>query len=441
MMRILVTTVGLAILVVAVAAANLRREPGQLDLDWRLIREPARKVIAEPASGGTIVETITAPGKIESVEEAEIASQIIGRVIEVKVKEGDAVKQGDVLVQIDQTEARARLDSAVARIARLQAAIAQAESDVQKAHRDANQSTKLAGRGFTTPTELADSRTTLAKAEAALAMSRNDLAESMAMRRTSEEEVQRTTIRAPIDGVVSGLNVDVGEIVIAGTTNLPGSVLMKVSDMNRMRVRADVDETDVLLVRSGQPARIYLQADQLRPVTGQVDRVAPQGKAKKEDVVSFETLVRVDSPETSTSTREGGEPALRPGMSATVEVEVRRAASAVSVPAQAVVHRRRKDLPDSPAVREWADRNARSPGEKAREAELRYIKIVFVVEGTVARARPVETGLSDENRVEIRAGLKPDDRVIVGPFRALDELKDGDLVIPVATAAELGNPS
>ena len=94
--------------------------------------------------------------------------------------------------------------------------------------------------------------------------------------------------------MVSGLNVDAGEIVIAGTTNLPGSVLMKVSNMNKMRVRADVDETDVLLVREGQPAAIYLQADQLRPVAGRIDRVAPQGKAKKDEVVSFETLVAIE---------------------------------------------------------------------------------------------------------------------------------------------------
>ena len=101
---------------------------------------------------------------------------------------------------------------------------------------------------------------------------------------------------------------------------------------------------------------------------------------------------------------------------------------------------RRKDLPDSPAIRQWAARNARSPGEKSREAELRYVKLVFVAEGSLARARPVETGLSDEQRVEILSGLEAEDRVIVGPFRALDELKDGDPIIPVGTAAELGSP-
>jgi HlyD family secretion protein len=441
MMRGALMVIVIGVLVATVVGVNLSREPGRIDLDWRLIHEPAPRVLAEPLSHGTIVQTITASGKIESVEEAEIASQIIGRVVSVGFKEGDAVKKGDVLVQIDKTDAQARLDSVRARISRLTAAIDQAESDLKKARRDAGLSTKLADRGFSTPTELADSFTSLAKAEAALAMSRNELSESEAMRRSSEEEVERTTIRAPIDGVVSARDVEVGEIVIAGTTNLPGSVLMKVCDMSRMRVRADVDETDVLLVRPGQPARIFPQADQLHPIAGSIDRVAPQGKVKEDEVVSFETLVNLAP---APSSRAGGDPpaaSLRPGMSVAVEVEVRRSDDAVSAPAQAVVHRRRKDLPDTPLFRDWAERSVRSPGEKARDAEVRYLKVMFVVEGDVARARPIDVGLSDERRVEVRSGVDADERVIVGPFHALDVLKDGDLVVPVATAAELDQPN
>ena len=92
-------------------------------------------------------------------------------------------------------------------------------------------------------------------------------------------------------------------------------------------------------------------------------------------------------------------------------------------------------------MREWAGRAVRAPGEKARDAEVRYLKVMFVLEGDVARARPIEVGLSDERRVEVRSGIEPDDRVIVGPFHALDELKDGDVVVPVATAADLDQPN
>ena len=96
------------------------------------------------------------------------------------------------------------------------------------------------------------------------------------------------------------------------------------------------------------------------------------------------------------------------------------------------MHRRRKDLPDTPAVRAWSEKNSRSLGEKARDVEARYVKIVFVTDGDIARAKPVETGISDERRVQILSGLEPTDKVIVAPFRALDELKDGDPVTPAA---------
>lgn len=430
MARIVVLTLAVGIVVAGLAAANLRRDPGAIEIDWRLVAPPPREVIVEPPTRGRIVQTVAAPGKVEAVVEAEIASQLVGRVAAVKVKDGDTVNRGDVLVQLDDTDARARLDSARARIERLRSAIEQADSDLAKANRDASQSGKLAGRGFSAPNELADARTAVAKAQAALAMSRHELIESEAMRRTSQQELDRTLIKAPIDGVVAGVSVEVGEVVIAGTTNLPGSVLMTVSDLGKMRVRVDVDETDVPLVRRRQPALVYLQADQLHPIAGTVDLVAPKGKTK-DDIVSFETLVDVAV--------IPGDLGIRPGMTATVEIEVRRAEEALGVPAQAVVHRRRKDLPDTPAVRAWAERNARSPGEKAQEAELRYIKMVFVAERDVARARPVETGLSDERKIEILSGLKPGERVVVGPFRTLDELKDGDPVKPVKTLSDAGD--
>ena len=416
--------------VALLAAANLRRSSESLSIDWQLVKLPPREVIAEPPSQGAIIQTITAPGTVEAVEEAEIASQLIGRVIDVHVKDGDSVKKGDLLVKLDETDARARLDSAKARIDRAHSAINQAENDLEKAKRDAAQHSKLADRGVTTQTDLADARTALVKATVSLTMSRHDSIEAEAMRRTSEQELERTEIRSPINGVVSGMSVDVGEIVIAGTTNLKGSVLMTISALGKLQVRADVDESDVPLVRPGQMTRIFLQADTKNPVSGRVDRVSAKG-VKKDEVVSFETLVGVGSDQST----------LRPGMSATVEVEVQRSDDALSVPVQAVVHRRRKDLPDTPEVRAWAERNARSPGEKATEAELRYIKIVFVVEGDTARARPVETGLSDERRIEILSGLKPADRVIIAPFRALDELKEGHPVKPVSVLNESGKAS
>jgi HlyD family secretion protein len=342
-------------------------------------------------------------------------------VVEVHIKEGDMVKAGELLVRLDPIDATARLDSARARIQRLRAAGVQADADLEKAIRDATRSGNLSARGVATATEVADAGTVLARARAAIQMIRQELAEAEAMERTSKQELDRTQIRAPIDGVVSGLTVEVGEVAIPGTPNLPGALLMTVTNLEKVRVRTQVDEADVPMVESGQAARIYPQSDQRTPVAGRVDRVAAKGKkVAGGEVVSFETFVTIDD----------SQHRLRPGMTTTVEIEVRQVGDALGVPVQAVVHRRRKDLPDTAEVRAWAERNARSPGEKAQEAELRYVQLVFVNEGGIARARPVETGLSDEKHIEVKSGLGPEDRVITGPFRALDEMKDGSPVVP-----------
>jgi HlyD family secretion protein len=400
--------------VVVLAAANLNRDPSGVKLDWRVIRPPAQEVEVEVPMRGTIVQTITAPGRVEAVEEAEIASQIVGRVVEVRVKDGSEVKKGDLLVLLDDREMKARYEAAMARIERAKAVIAQAVEEQAKAKRYMDQAERLADRGASTATALADARSDFAKAAATLEVGKRELAESESMKVTSLQNLEWTRILAPMDGVVANLNVEVGEVVIAGTTNLPGTVLMTVADLSRMQVRADVDETDVRLVRAGQKARVYLQADPAQSIPGIVEQVAPKGK-KVEEVISFETLIRVE-PE---------QEMIRPAMSATVEVEVKRAEEVLSLPVQAVVHRRRKDLPETPAVIAWTERHLREVGGKRKEAESRYVQIVFVVEQGVARARPVEVGISDERRVEILSGVEPDEQVIVGPFRALDELKDG----------------
>jgi HlyD family secretion protein len=405
------------ILTATLTIANLRRDPDSVRVDWRIVKEPPIEVRVEAPSRGLIARKITAPGVVEAIEEAKIGPQILGRVVAVHVNEGEIVKAGDVLVKLDDTDARSRLLSSQARSDRLRAAIDQAESELAQANREEVQHSRLASRGFSTPKDLADARTRRAKSEAALEMSRREFTESEALRRISLEELNRTAIKAPIDGVVTGVSVRVGEVVIAGTMNLPGSVLMTISDIAHMRVSADVDESDVPSIIPGQPALVYLQAEEQPPIPATVEKIASRGR-KTGDAVSFETRVRVDHPP----------PALRAAMTATAEIEVRRIDDALGVPVQAVVHRRRKELPDTSAVRAWAERHARSPGEKARDAASRYIKVVFVLEGGVARARPVETGISDERRVEIVSGLAADDRVIVGPFRALDQLRDGQAV-------------
>ncbi len=430
MRRIIIASLVVVILT-CVAVANLWHAGKMPAVDWTIKkRVPPKEVQIEHPKRAEIIETVTAPGTIELVEEADIASQIMGQVEEVNVKKGDRVKKEDLLVRLDDEDARARLESTKARIERLEAAIEISKADLEKAIRDLRGYQELADRGFSTPTEVNDGLTSVAKMQAALEMSQQELKESYATQRTAEKALEFTAIRAPIDGTVITKNVEVGEVVIAGTTNLPGTVLLTIGNMQEMRVRADVDETDVALVRSGQAVRIYLQADQDDPIPGVVDLIAPKG-SKLSEVVSFETLINI----------QGKNQAIRPEMTATVEIQVKHAADALSVPVQAVIHRRMKDLPDTPLFRDWVAKQPVKPSDKGHDLRTRYVKAVFLLKNGVARAQPVETGISDLERIEIKDGIGPNDQVIVGPFRALDEMTDGQpVVVKEATHATPGRP-
>ncbi len=418
MRRVLVILVLLAAVVTLVGTLNLHRQPTALGVDWRIKkRQPAKEVQIERLRRGTIIQTVTAPGTIELIDEAKIASETMGQVESVHVEKGDEVKKGDLLVKLDDEDAKARLESTEARIDRLKAAIQLAEADLKKAVEESAGYENLRQLGFSSETEMRDVATVLEKMKAQLAMSTHELTESFAVRRNSQQDLERTEIRAPIDGTVIDRDVEVGEIVIAGTTNLPGTVLMTIGDMNRMRVRADVDEGDVALIRAGQPAQIFLQAAQDDPVPGVVDLIAPKGKRIAE-VVSFETLINVS----------GTGHSLLPEMTATVEIEVKRADDAWGVPVQAVVHRRLKELPQTPLFRDWIARQPKTPAEKGKDDLVRYVTIVFVMVEGEARARPVKTGISDQERIEILEGIAPEDDVIVGPFRVLDEMEEGQPV-------------
>ena len=145
--------------------------------------------------------------------------------------------------------------------------------------------------------------------------------------------------------------------------------------------------------------------------------IAPKGN-KLAEVVSFETLIDVMAKTD----------ALRPEMTATVEIEVQREQSALSVPVQAVVHRRAKDLPKTDLFKDWLESRPETPSEKGKDPLMRFVKIVFVKEDGIARAKPVETGISDQQRISILKGLTEDADVIIGPFRTLDEMEDGQPV-------------
>lgn len=376
---------------------------------------PPIEVQAVSPTRRTLVRTVHAPGEVEPFVEVDIRAEVVAKIVEMNVEEGDAVQADEVLCRLDDADFLARLKSAEANAARLQAAIGQAEAELEKADRDLKRQVELSEADATSALELADYRTTASRMKAALEMRRQELIEAQFRRDSAQEDLERTVIRSPIAGVVAQRFAKAGEVVITGTMNNPGTRIMVISDLSRMQLRCRVDESDVAMVKEGQPAKIFLQSDMDRSLPAHVLRVATKGtRPTGRDVVTFETLVLVDHPDET----------IKPAMNANVEIEVERREEALAIPLQAVVYRRGKDLP--PEVLKAVRKEAEEKGATRREMD--YVKVVYVREGDEAKVRPVETGINDEEAVEILRGLLEKDAVIEGPFRSLDTLKHGDKV-------------
>lgn len=372
--------------------------------------------VAKPEKG-EIIRLVQSPGDVEPVLEVDIRSEIVAKIEEMPVEEGDQVKKGDLLCRLDDKQLLADIESGEARIAQLKASITNAETDLEKCERDLTRQISLSESEATSDLELRDYKTMRDKGKAMLEMRKQELAEAEAGLKRIRENLAKTIIRSPIDGVISKRVAKPGEVVITGTMNNPGTTIMTISDMSRMQVRARVDEVDVPLVQSDQKARIYLQTDQNNPVPARVMRVASKGtKQAGRDVVSFETLLEVIS----------NDGRVKPGMTANVEIEVARRDEAITVPVEAIVHRMRKDLPES-VVAEFDAKQA-NVDLSTRAKQAQYIKVVYVMDKEVAKVRLVESGIADTKRVELTEGVQLDDTVIVGPYRSLDQLKDGKKV-------------
>jgi HlyD family secretion protein len=245
----------------------------------------------------------------------------------------------------------------------------------------------------------------------------HELAEAQAFAKRIQEDLKKTVITSPISGVVSKLNAEQGEVVVTGTMNNPGTVIMSISDLSRMQVRARIDEMDVPFVRADQRGRVYLQSESDKPVPAKVVRVASKGiKTVGRDVVTFEALLEVLETEAR----------VKPGMTANVEIEVDERDDAITVPVEAVVHRLRKDLPDTIVKAFDAQQANLDVSERVKRGQ--YIKVLYVKDGDVAKVRLIDSGIADTRRVEIKDGIKLEDTVIIGPYRSLDQLEDGKKV-------------
>ncbi len=421
---------GLALVAVIalIVAANFQHDPDFFQFRWQLNAEPPLEVKFAEVGPARVSRTVEAPGKVEADVEVKISSQVMGRIVKLTLKEGDPVREGDLLFQLDRVQYDADVRSAEARVKRLESSIEVCKADLSKSRDDLEQNRRLYGAGGVSRTDLLMFQTTVQKDEAHLMMSQAELSEAKGALVRSREDLLHTTVASPLGGIVSQLMAKEGEMVVVGTMNNAGTVIMSISDPNTMVVRARVDENSVPLVREGQKALVHFQNNAKLTLNGRVKRISPKGvrgtnastgQSNDNEAATFETIISLDSPP----------PAVRLGMTTSVEILVEERDARLTIPAQAVLHRRARDLP--PALAESLEREGQG-GPGVKDPSRRYYQVVYVNDGGKARARRVTTGISDEVRAEILDGLGAGETVVSGPYRVFEKLKDGRAVKALA---------
>jgi HlyD family secretion protein len=367
------------------------------------------KVNVAPVAVQDIVSRVTATGKIQAENRVEMSALVQGQIVNLKAKEGDHVRKGDFLLQIDPNRAAAdEAGSAAALLASekdrdsAKAAMDQAQLDYDRAK--SNYQARIASQA-----DYQKAQSTLESARAAYAAAQHRVDQTRAGLTANRDTLSKTTILAPIDGIVTTLRVKAGEVTVIGTMNNPGTQLLTISDMSTVQAVLMVDETDTPTVHVGQKALLTIDSYPGKTFDGIVTEVGQSpilkddadlvGLTTTSDAINFKVKVNLTNPP----------PGIRPGFSVTADIVTGSKPKVPVVPLAAVVVR------DSPK------------GEKTEAGKLKTEEGVWAIKDGKVSFVPVKTGLAGELMVEVD-GIKVGQEIVTGPFQALRQVKEGDRV-------------
>lgn len=427
-MKTIIAIIVGAVVLVAVAVGFALKMRGQMAMaDGTIVR-------IEPAQIRDLVETVTAPGQVQPKTKVSISAKVAARVVEIPFKEGDTVSKGSattqpsILIRLDSKDLEAQLRAAEARYAAQsaqltvaasrisaqestleasQVMLADAERDLKRQRellntKDVSQSQyDTAKAKFDQLTaQLGASRRTIEAERSNLIVIRHELEAADAEIARARDSLSYTTIASPIDGVITRINSQVGELVVIGTMNNPGTVIMEVADLNTMLVNARIDEGNVAHVKVGQKSKVRAQAYADEIFDGTVDTVALSQTEEKDGSKYYKTEILL-----KTDGRR-----IFSGLTADVDIETARHEKVLTVPSQAVLGRPVDDLPQ----------NLRDRPEVDHSKTL--VTVVYRMIDGKAVVTPVKVGPSDVTHTLIESGLSDGDQVIVGPYKVLEGL-------------------
>lgn len=390
------------------------------------------KVSVEKASLRTIVETVSASGKIQPEVEVKISPDVSGEIIALYVKEGDKVKKGQLLVKIRPDVYESYLDRATASLNNSKANLANSEARFVQAEQAYKRNTKLHNDKVISDADYEQIKSAYMVAKADVEAARFNIKSAEASVKEAKDNLFKTTIFAPVDGTVSKLNVEEGERVV-GTTQMSGTEMMRIANLNSMEVNVDVNENDINRLSLGDTATIEIDAFIDKKFKGIVSEIANSANvvgSSADQVTNFSVKIRVLPESYADLVKDKNQVSpFRPGLSATVDIQTEKITNVLTVPIQSVTTRDdTTDMDKSPALKMVKKKEDKSE-QKAKTESTEFFEFVFVVESGKVKMQLVKTGIQDDQYIQILSGLKEGQEVVNAPYLAISKkLKNGSLV-------------
>ncbi len=387
---------GIVLVIVLLVIANIAK------------KDKGPEVMTEKIVRGTVQQKVTGSGQIKPATQVKVSAQVAGKIIRIYVKEGDHVKKGQLLVELDPQKYKASVE-------RAQSSLLAAKANEKKAKSDLDRTKELYQKHLISEADLE-----AAEANYEAAVSNRMQAE--ASLKEAQDALDKTMLYASMDGVVTKLNKEEGEMTLGA--QFQEDVILVVADLSVMEAVVEVDENDVVNIQKGDSAIVEVDAFPDTTYRGVVTQIAhsaiTKGLGTAEQVTNFEVTVTLQKPD----------PRFRPGMSTTVDILTKRLDNVLKVPIQAVTVRSEEEIEKAlHPNKKSKSKTQEESDETFQEKKQKMKEVVFIVKEGKARLRPVKLGISDDTHYAVLRGLTEGDEVITGPFRLLNKtLHDGQVV-------------
>ena len=376
----------------------------------------------------TVVETVSATGKIQPESEVKIASMVSGEIIDLPIKEGQVVKKGDLLLKINPDLYTSGLNRTVSNLSGTKAGLSQADASFKEAKNNFDRSKTLYDKGIISKSDWDKAVASFEVAKASKESAYYNVQSAAATVNEAKDNLGRTIIYAPADGTISMLNVELGERVL-GTQQMAGTEILRVANLNFMEVEVDVNENDIVKINVGDTAKVEVDAYLKKEFKGVVTSISNSASTAltADQVTNFKVKVRILK-ESYLDLLEGKPltySPFRPGMTATVDIITTRKVNVIGVPISSIVVKSDTTATSKIVVEDTKDKDNKIAPKSDKKFECVFLKV-----GDKAKIRIIKTGIQDDTNIEVLSGLKKGDVVIVGPYTTVTkDLNSGDRVV------------